>query len=64
MRPGSAGALKGKIEMKKAVATLAWVAGICLAGNDGDLFPAINFIGLVVFLFASREIVRRSACEK
>ena len=42
--------------MKKTVATLVWVAGLCLAGADGHI--AINFIGLSVFLFSSMFIVR------
>ena len=39
-----------------AIKTMAWVAGICLAGSEGPVF--INFIGLAVFCFSSRMIVK------
>lgn len=48
--------------MKKAVATLAWVAGLCLAGADGHIY--INFIGLAVFFLSSRIIVMDLVKEK
>nr|WP_321399386.1 hypothetical protein [uncultured Desulfobacter sp.] len=40
--------------MKTAIATLAWIAG-----SDGQIY--INFIGLAVFLFASRALAREAA---
>ena len=42
--------------MKKAMAILAWIIGICLAGSEGAIY--INFIGLAVFCFGSRMIVK------
>ena len=53
--PVSAGPLKGG-NMKKAMAILAWIIGICLAGSEGAIY--INFIGLAVFCFGSRMIVK------
>lgn len=44
---------------KKAMATLAWIAGICLAGSEGAMW--VNFIGLAVFLLSSRVIVKELA---
>ena len=42
--------------MKKAVATLAWVAGLCMAGAECEVY--VNFIGLAVFLLSSIVIIK------
>jgi hypothetical protein len=35
--------------MKKAIIAICFLIGVCLIGSDGDYFPKINCIGLVVF---------------
>lgn len=45
--------------MKKAVATLAWVAGLCMAGAECEVY--VNFIGLAMFLLSSRIIIKAVA---
>jgi len=42
--------------MKKSIATLAWIIGICLAGSEGPIY--INFVGLTLFCFSSLAIFK------
>lgn len=42
--------------IRKTVATLAWVAGLRLAGSKGPIY--INFVGLSRFCFSSRALMQ------
>lgn len=43
--------------MKKTIVILAWCAGLCLACDDGYLFPALNFLGAGIFFVSSLKLI-------
>lgn len=59
LKPGAGNGPERMGNMKTAMATTAWILGLCMAGADGPIF--INLIGLGVFMLSSREIIKEVA---
>lgn len=58
LKPGAGNGPERMGKMKTAMATTAWILGLCMAGADGPIF--INLIGLGVFMLSSMAIVKEA----